>query len=469
MKWIFRRFGALCGGCDIRNGILLNEYLENSNRLLLVDKDCPPAYVKVCIWGNVFVRKALMACQEHVYMDKIHTCMVERYGKLWLSSRKTLSLLNPIADFSDDHQHGPAVATSLEDMVTALICSKPAVGVKEYLSRKRAHQWPPDNTLQQLARLPALLTVTGHKLSADRDIEFRLSWSIGEILLASSLPIWIKQGYWAFKYCLKNAKMRSQKTRTAAENTDEGRSVISSYHLKTILFWELEQPTIWKRECPFHVMTLLLERISINLAPATDGARPRLDHYFLPPCDLLECVPNNEILFTLSCATHIQKDPLAALIGAPLFPGEVYMGDYTPDHVYPDGPGEQEGAKEGEKLLHLLRRLLKYEIKQHGHRCETKMEDKQTLPVDSGITSLGVHRQGFDQEVDHSDTAVEFEGILSRLRQVLSQLDKHCWAKHNFYQRVNAGLPFRRSPRSLVDSLEYIISDQFTNKCRDPL
>ena len=428
-------------------------------------KDCPAAYVKVQICGDSFACMWSMAQQEHVFMDKIHTCIVERYGASWLSSPKTLLLLNPIAEYLEDRRHGPAVQTSSEDMVTALIYSEPAAGFKDYLSRKRASQWPPDSALKQLARLPALLTVTGHKLSADRDIEFRLSWSIGEVLLASSLPIWIKQGYWAFKYCLKNAKLRLQKTNVDPEDKDEGRSVIGTYHLKTVLLWELEQLAIWQRECPFHVMTLLLERLAITLQSATDDARPRLDHYFLPRCDLLECVPDDEILFTLSCISAIQNDPLGALIRAPVFPAEVYLGGYQPNHVHLDGPEEQEGGKEGEKLLTLLNELLRYEVKGHGHHCEIKMEDSQTMQADCGVTSLGLPRN----MVDHSERKVEFDGIVSKLRQFLSQLDGNCWEKHNFYQIPNADLPFRRSPCSLVECFEYILSEQFTDECKDPL
>ena len=158
----------------------------------------------------------------------------------------------------------------------------------------------------------------------------------------------------------------------------------------------------------------------------------------------------------------IQNDPLGALIHAPVFPAEVYLGGYRPNHVYPDGPDEEEGEKEGERLLALLNELLKYEVKGH---CEIKMDDSQTMQTDSGVTSLGLPRN----IVDHSERRVEFEKIVNKLRQFLSQLDGHFWEKHNFYQIHDAYLPFCRSPLSLVEYFEYIILDQFTDECGDPL
>ena len=467
MVWMYQLFHLLRTpfAISLQNNKLWRAILINSSHLILEDKDCPSGYARIRIWGNPIGQLWRMVHQDLVFIDTVPTCLLKRYGKYWLSSPKSLRLLNVHADDCPERIHDPALDTAGEDMVTALICSEPTQSMKAYLSRKRFSHWPPENTIRQLARLPGLLTATGHKLSPDKDIEFRLSWSIHEVILVSSLPIWIKQGYWAFKNCLKNAKMRLQKTGSVPENNaEEGRSVISSYHLKTVLLWELEQPTIWQRECPFHVLMLLLERLASTLQPATNGTRPRFDHYFLTQCDLIESVPDDEISVTLRCITDIQEDPLAALIRAPVFPSEVYLGDYTPTHVYLDGPEEQEGAKEGEKLLALLRGLLK-----HGQINE-RINQMPAMRVDSGITSApsrlsqNINCQGADQ----NSNDVTFQEIVIKLAQFLAQLNEHCSKKYHFYRMINAALPLRRPPCSLVKHLENMIDDHFTDVHTQP-
>ena len=81
--------------------------------------------------------------------------------------------------------------------------------------------------------MPLLLVCTGPKISPHRDLEFRISWSIYELFLAIDMPLWVRQAYVAFKYTVK----KEMTERRGRVDKKDGRSIISSYHLKNVLLW----------------------------------------------------------------------------------------------------------------------------------------------------------------------------------------------------------------------------------------
>ena len=170
-----------------------------------------------------------------------------------------------------------------------------------------------------------LLVCTGHKDSAQRDLEFRLSWSVYEILLTKDMPLWVKQAYVAFKYTVKQemAKVRGDSDRA------DGRSIISSYHLKNILFWTLEEPTAWQICSPFKLYLKLVENFSGYLnSPEAESSVCRLPLYFLPDCNLLERVPSSEIEFAREAIRNIREDPIMSIMTSPIEPTTAYGWEF---------------------------------------------------------------------------------------------------------------------------------------------
>ena len=154
----------------------------------------------------------------------------------------------------------------------------------------------------------------GHKGSPYKHLEARVSWSPAELVLLSGLLVSIKQGYIAFKYAFKT----SQRKFRIEKSTDDGRSYVGSYHLKTTFLHYLEKTAPSKIISPFDLMMSLLHELSNHL---TNG---KLFHYFLPQCDLLATVGHSERQVALRTIQDIVFDPLGAIFKCPSAPDKLF-------------------------------------------------------------------------------------------------------------------------------------------------
>ena len=163
------------------------------------------------------------------------------------------------------------------------------------------------------------LVLVGHKQSSNSHKEARSSWSTSEIILISSLPQLVKQGFIAAKYTFKSL-MNIQRDQN--ENTD-GRSYVGSFHLKTTFLHYLEKNPPSKIRSPFGLMIALFAEMANHLNLG------QLPHYFLPDCNLLDTVGPGERQTAIHAIQTILSDPIAAVINCPLAPREIY-GDICP-------------------------------------------------------------------------------------------------------------------------------------------
>ena len=191
--------------------------------------------------------------------------------------------------------------------------------MKDYLKRPRG-EWPPPEQLCEVQQLPMSLVLVGSKESHNPNQQARNSWSTGEMLLMSKLPRVIKKGLIAAKCTLKYFV----KLYRDGKVTDDGRSYVGSYHLKTTLFNYLEKTSPSKFDSAFPVMMTLFQELRAYLK------RGNLPHYFLPECNLLATVGCNERQIALQAIQDIVSDPAAALLKCPSEPLEIY-GDICPD------------------------------------------------------------------------------------------------------------------------------------------
>ena len=159
------------------------------------------------------------------------------------------------------------------------------------------------------------------------------------------MPGWVKIGYRAFKYTYKSlykkkipapndltndhrgaesisktiirnilfclSKLQLLFSWDTGVKTYDGRKHISSYHMKTVLLWSLEQESTWQEECSFRMMIFLLRKLADHLAA---GGLP---HYFNPDCNLFENMSHGELESARSCAEDILYDPVQSMISAP--------------------------------------------------------------------------------------------------------------------------------------------------------
>ena len=241
-------------------------------------------------------------------------------GRMWLSSHgfKKL-LLNTRHD--DPHitkgLRGPAENPSGNiEVVRTLICSGPLPTIEDFQLRKRLKNWPKAETLSMMRRLPAILVCTGHREMGDPNIQFRMSWSLGEVLIINDIPLWIRQAYCAFKYTVK----RLRKKTGSEDESLGGRSEISSYHLKTVLLYTMEEtpPCSFPDQNTFKMFVLLLKNLENYLQNGN------LPHYFDPRCDLLETLHRDELERAKHIMGDILTDPISAILSSITHPEHLF-------------------------------------------------------------------------------------------------------------------------------------------------
>ena len=271
--------------------------------------------------------------------ERVTRCFIERHGQIYLASSRIIHALDDSS--KRGYKSGPAQTSRGDDYVPALLCTAPFQCMSSYLNRPRPHCWPRPGTLQRIANLCSTIVATGNKLSPDQDIEWRMSFSMPELMLSEDMPVWVKQGYLVFKYTVKsllNPHQQADVTGTfknCLQNcwnlvkwaldlpftkpaSPSGRSQICSYHMKTVLLWALEQDVTWQCDCPFQLSLLLLDRLCQGLELGD------ISHYFIPECNLLSAVPMEEQQHALSVVRSIRANPLSAILESAQFPTEVF-------------------------------------------------------------------------------------------------------------------------------------------------
>ena len=284
---------------------------ENPGKSCLVydPEGCHPGYTRL----RVADRRALLA---HRCVD--HSCILECEGRHWLLSAPLReSLLRDINQTRDPaypaiYTSGPAgqVLGGLADVVPTLVANGPHPAIMKYITRLDSSEWPSQDQRQEIQQLPMNFVLVGHKYSPRKDQEFRISFSASELVLIRTLPLFIKQGYIAFKFV---TKYHLKINRTQKE-TDDGRSKIGSFYFKSSLLNYLEKTPFSKIKSPFNLMIDLCRNFIDCLK------RRELPHHFLPECNLLDTVEHGERQIALKSLKYILSDPSLLFSNAPQYP-----------------------------------------------------------------------------------------------------------------------------------------------------
>ena len=269
---------------------------------------CPAAYTKLLVTDLPALMEDYPRLEQSVHISG---------DQCWLDTHQAVRGLQLFGDTIS----GPAAQRGTDDIVTTLVCSGPHPAMhQEFANRPR--QWPPAALISALLKLPMLLVLVGHKLSPKFHLEARISWSHLELKLILELPESVRQGYIACKYVFK----RFLKARRGRNKACEGRSSVSSYHIKTTLLRYLEKTPQSMITSPFGLFLDLLNELNEYIK------KRNLPHYFLPQCNLLETVADDELRLARQAIQDILSDPLNALLTSPTAPQEIY-GVVHPDYL----------------------------------------------------------------------------------------------------------------------------------------
>lgn len=179
------------------------------------------------------------------------------------------------------------------DFVYGLKCEFWPSQAKEWIHRDRRHYWPSPELISSISAQGCHLVPVGSHTSSLQEFEWRYSFSVAEMTLAGSLTENQKLAYSVLKSLIKSEmKLRDI-------------DVFASYHLKTCLFWFLEQKGVesWGKQS---LGTNILELLDFIISFYANGSVP---NYFISKNNMIDHRSSEEILK----ACHALRDVRATV------------------------------------------------------------------------------------------------------------------------------------------------------------
>ncbi|XP_070562138.1 cyclic GMP-AMP synthase-like receptor 2 [Ptychodera flava] len=182
------------------------------------------------------------------------------------------------------------------DVALVLSCIAWPSEAQEWISRAR--QWPSSDIVQRIVREGCHVVPKAYPGEEDDDeLQWRLSFSLAERTLANTFMPWQRTTYLVLKK-LWRRYLKEPK-------------VISSYHLKTTMFWVSEKitPNQWQEN---NIGRFYLAALSTLIEFLTNR---KLPNFFLPDNNMIGHVPNEDVQTILEKLVDIRKKPRSYLDG----------------------------------------------------------------------------------------------------------------------------------------------------------
>ncbi|XP_063414131.1 uncharacterized protein LOC134696335 [Mytilus trossulus] len=198
----------------------------------------------------------------------------EHNGKHYFSSTLYKQALERNSG-SDNVIHGPCISDKegTHDYAMCFHCSTWISQASHWITRSN-NSWPSYKVKQSILKHGVLFVPIGVKGSPKEDIEWRISFSVGEKFLINTFTHTQLICYALLKILLKDV----------ISTDSECEDLLCSYFLKTIIFWISEElpQSIWKPENLIHCFMRCLSRLiySVDYSICL--------HYFIPENNLFE-------------------------------------------------------------------------------------------------------------------------------------------------------------------------------------
>ena len=238
---------------------------EGKTYLLCRNETTPAGYVRLKALENGHPIKSISPNFHSVEVDTVY---VKNSGL-----KKMLGKFAVPLRASDKFVSGPAASFTSSifgesyDFVGAFRCRQWPSFANSVFERPRPYNWPPPAIIETFKSLGCFVAPVGHPKSPQQETEFRISFSLQERMLMHSFnPVQLK--------CYVVLKLIKKEIIT---NLLGGKS-LTSYHLKTCMFYLLEQtePELWTTGRLMFCVQQCLEQL---LLWVTEGICP---NYFIP-------------------------------------------------------------------------------------------------------------------------------------------------------------------------------------------
>ncbi|XP_063436841.1 uncharacterized protein LOC134718279 [Mytilus trossulus] len=199
----------------------------------------------------------------------------EQNGKLYLSSLLYKQLLLRKEHNNSGSIHGPCITdpSGNFDNAHCLHCKTWESPAEQWISRSN-NSWPSSNVTQSIIKHGVLFVPIGVKGSPKEDLEWRISFSVGEKFLINTFTHTQLLCYALLKIILKDV----------IATFSECKDLLCSYFLKTIVFWISEEvpQSVWK---PKYLISCFMRCFSRLVYCVEHSVCP---HYFIPENNTFE-------------------------------------------------------------------------------------------------------------------------------------------------------------------------------------
>ena len=227
---------------------------------------------------------------EEAGCDVLSSCVILN-GSLYLSSAEYRNNINYCTayEMAETKVHGPCSSGTyfgeLEyDNAHCLVSDFWPPSASSWIDR--CHSWPPYHVVEDIVRSGCHLLAIGHKLGKHVDNEWRISFSQAEQKLVYTMNHTQFLTYGLLKLFLKEI---------INNGLAEEEKLLCSYHMKTAIFWAIQQKTIvhW---CPENLLEGFWVCFKLLLKWVYEGVCP---NFFIPENNMFLCNVHGEAQATL--------------------------------------------------------------------------------------------------------------------------------------------------------------------------
>ena len=200
--------------------------------------------------------------------------------------------------------HMNAVPIDIDnDNVHAFHCKTFPLVADEWIHRKRKYHWPSPRLIQLSEKLGYHLVPIGDYNTTMLQFQWRISFVLQECLLVRTFNHLQMQVYALLK-------MIKSEVLSAYKSQHTGTSLITSYHIKTLMFWTVEciPKYIWCSKnlllCIQICLMFLKHFVKSNFMP----------HYFIPNCNLFKKHVSTDLSSFVIDLSKYAKNPLSAIV-----------------------------------------------------------------------------------------------------------------------------------------------------------
>ncbi|XP_052060755.1 uncharacterized protein LOC127701027 [Mytilus californianus] len=167
---------------------------------------------------------------------------------------------------------------------------------KEWKTRIRPNNWPDMSVINEIQSLGSHVVAKGNILSKECDLTWRVSFNIAERYMADLMTLQQKKCIVTTKTLIKDAKIE----------------VVSSYHLKTVMWWTVEQGDIsmWNSNDVGRNFLAFLDELLKALETGV------IKNYFMPDCNMIQGIDRSELEKAILFFKGISKKPISAVLSS---------------------------------------------------------------------------------------------------------------------------------------------------------